>query len=103
MCIYMYVLAHPALLLNIVYMYASPNPAPPPPPPSSRYSWFADLNLRWYAVPAVSCLMLDIGGLEFTAAPFNGWYMSSEIGARNFGDEYRYNLLKVRNAMRLEG
>ena len=64
--------------------------------PFFRYSWFTDLNLRWYAVPAVSCLMLDIGGLEFTAAPFNGWYMSSEIGARNFGDEYRYNLLKVR-------
>lgn len=53
------------------------------------------MKLKWYAVPAVSSLLLDIGGLEFTAAPFNGWYMSSEIGARNFGDEYRYNLLKV--------
>lgn len=41
--------------------------------------------------------MLDVGGLEFTAAPFNGWYMSSEIGARNFSDEYRYNMLKVTN------
>ena len=63
----------------------------------SRYKWFRDLNLRWYAVPAVSGMMLDVGGLEFTAAPFNGWYMSSEIGARNFSDEYRYNLLKVIN------
>ena len=63
----------------------------------SRYKWFRDLNLRWYAVPAVSALMLDVGGLEFTAAPFNGWYMSSEIGARNFSDEYRYNMLKVIN------
>lgn len=60
-----------------------------------RFKWFKDMKLKWYAVPAVSSLLLDIGGLEFTAAPFNGWYMSSEIGARNFGDEYRYNLLKV--------
>ena len=76
---------------------------PPTPPTCFRYSWFADLDLRWYALPAVSCLMLDIGGLEFTAAPFNGWYMSSEIGARNFGDEYRYNLLKVRKIQRRLG
>lgn len=53
------------------------------------------MGLKWYAVPAVSCLLLDIGGLEFTAAPFNGWYMNTEIAARNFGDEYRYNLCKV--------
>jgi nitric oxide synthase oxygenase domain/subunit len=39
-------------------------------------------------------MLLDVGGLEFTACPFNGWYMSSEIASRNFGDEYRYNLLK---------
>lgn len=58
------------------------------------YKWFEDLRLRWYAVPAVSGMMLDVGGLEFTAAPFNGWYMSSEIGGRNFSDEYRYNMLK---------
>jgi nitric oxide synthase oxygenase domain/subunit len=27
-------------------------------------------------------MMLDAGGIEFTAAPFNGWYMSTEIGKK---------------------
>lgn len=55
--------------------------------------WFADLGLRWYALPAVSNVLMDLGGLSYTAAPFNGWYMGTEIGARNFGDETRYNML----------
>ena len=25
-------------------------------------------------------MAFDCGGLEFTAAPFNGWYMATEIG-----------------------
>ncbi|KAK2519551.1 hypothetical protein Q9966_013840 [Columba livia] len=56
-------------------------------------AWFAELGLRWYALPAVSNMLLEIGGLEFPAAPFNGWYMSSEIGTRNLCDSHRYNLL----------
>jgi len=60
-----------------------------------RYDWFEDFDLKWYALPAVSNMMLEVGGLQFTAAPFNGWYMSTEIGARNLSDVYRYNLLKV--------
>ncbi|MGH0118446.1 UNVERIFIED_CONTAM: hypothetical protein FKN15_054298 [Acipenser sinensis] len=39
-------------------------------------------------------MMLEIGGLEFTAAPFNGWYLGSEVGVRNFCDNYRYNILE---------
>jgi nitric-oxide synthase len=58
-------------------------------------AWVADLELKWYALPAVSAMRLDAGGLRYTAAPFNGWYMGTEIGARNFGDTYRYNLLPV--------
>jgi nitric-oxide synthase, bacterial len=57
------------------------------------FSWFADLNLKWYAVPAVSNMLFDASGLRYPAAPFNGWYMGTEIGARNFSDTYRYNLL----------
>lgn len=38
-----------------------------------RYSWFEELELKWYALPAVANMMLDAGGLEFTGAPFNGW------------------------------
>uniref|UniRef100_A0A096NXX3 Nitric oxide synthase n=1 Tax=Papio anubis TaxID=9555 RepID=A0A096NXX3_PAPAN len=45
--------------------------------------WFAALGLRWYALPAVSNMLLEIGGLEFPAAPFSGWYMSTEIGTRD--------------------
>ncbi|XP_069502059.1 nitric oxide synthase 3 isoform X1 [Ambystoma mexicanum] len=56
------------------------------------YEWFADLGLKWYALPVVANLLLEIGGLEFPAAPFNGWYMGTEIGMRNLCDSHRYNI-----------
>ncbi len=59
------------------------------------YPWFADLNLKWHALPVISNMRLEIGGISYTAAPFNGWYMGTEIGARNLGDTHRYNLLPV--------
>jgi nitric-oxide synthase len=58
-----------------------------------EFEWFAELGLRWHANPAVSDLCLEIGGLEYPAAPFSGWYVSSEIGARNLSDTARYNQL----------
>ncbi|NBD25305.1 nitric oxide synthase [Paenibacillus sp. T1] len=54
---------------------------------------FGELGLRWYAVPFVSGMRLEIGGLHYTAAPFNGWYMGTEIGARNLADPFRYDML----------
>jgi nitric-oxide synthase len=57
------------------------------------YKWFEDLQLKWYAVPIISSMKLEIGGIAYPAAPFNGWYMGTEIGARNLADEYRYNML----------
>ncbi len=57
--------------------------------------WFADLGLRWHAVPAISHMRLTIGGLHYPLAPFNGWYLGTEIGARNLADTDRYNLLPV--------
>jgi len=59
------------------------------------YEWFAELGLRWHALPAVSDWRLEIGGISYSCAPFSGWYMSAEIGARNFGDVKLYNLLPV--------
>jgi nitric-oxide synthase len=59
------------------------------------YPWFADLSLKWHALPVISNMRLEIGGISYTAAPFNGWYMGTEIGARNLGDVKRYNLLPV--------
>jgi nitric oxide synthase oxygenase domain/subunit len=60
-----------------------------------HYSWFADLGLRWYALPAVSNMAFDCGGIQYTAAPFNGFYMGTEIGACNFSDLDRYNQLPL--------
>ncbi|MEZ0068086.1 nitric-oxide synthase [Streptacidiphilus sp. MAP12-20] len=54
---------------------------------------FAGLGLRWYAVPAVSDMTLEIGGISYPSAPFNGWYMGTEIGSRNLADLDRYDLL----------
>ncbi|XP_064613211.1 nitric oxide synthase 1-like [Liolophura sinensis] len=56
------------------------------------YPWFVDLGLKWYGVPMVSNMKLDCGGLEFPACPFNGWYMGTEIGARDLCDLQRYNV-----------
>ncbi|MFD0958895.1 nitric oxide synthase oxygenase [Paenibacillus chungangensis] len=53
-----------------------------------------ELGLRWYAVPFVADMRLEIGGIQYTAAPFNGWYMGTEIGARNLADENRYDKLR---------
>lgn len=60
-----------------------------------EFGWFADLGLRWHAVPVISDMYLDIGGVIYPAAPFNGWYMGTEIGSRNFGDTGRYDQLPV--------
>ncbi|SDT48426.1 nitric-oxide synthase [Paenibacillaceae bacterium GAS479] len=54
------------------------------------YPSIGELGLRWYAVPVISDMALEIGGIVY-AAPFNGWYMETEIGTRNFGDAARYN------------
>lgn len=59
------------------------------------YPWFAELGLKWHALPVISNMRLEIGGISYTAAPFNGWYMGTEVGARNLGDVKRYNLLPL--------
>lgn len=53
----------------------------------------ASLGLKWYALPVLADMALKIGGVVYPFAPFNGFYMGTEIGARNLGDENRYNLL----------
>lgn len=54
---------------------------------------FASLGLKWHALPVISDLRLDIGGSSFACAPFNGWYLGTEIAARNLADEDRYDAL----------
>jgi nitric-oxide synthase len=53
----------------------------------------ADLKLKWYAVPVVSNMILSIGGIDYPCAPFNGFYMCTEIASRDFADKKRYDLL----------
>ncbi|WP_431955154.1 nitric oxide synthase oxygenase [Nocardia lijiangensis] len=59
------------------------------------FDWFAGLDLKWHAVPAVSNMNLEIGGVTYPFAPFNGWYVGTEIGARNLSDTNRYNMLPL--------
>ncbi|GIE93853.1 nitric oxide synthase oxygenase [Paractinoplanes rishiriensis] len=60
-----------------------------------EFPWFAELGLRWHAVPAIANMRLTVGGVHYPLAPFNGWYMGTEIGARNLADADRYDLLPV--------
>jgi nitric-oxide synthase, bacterial len=60
-----------------------------------EFGWFAGLGLRWYAVPVISDMYLDVGGVCYPATPFNGWYMCTEIGSRDLGDSGRYDQLPV--------
>ena len=67
-----------------------------------EFPWFADLGLKWHAVPMISNMSLTIGGIHYPAAPFNGWYMGTEIG-RNLADEDRYNMLPaIAHRMKLD-
>src|SRR4051812_13679447 len=58
-----------------------------------EFGWFAELGLRWHAVPAISNMRLTIGGVHYPLAPFNGWYMGTEVGARNLADTDRYDMV----------
>jgi hypothetical protein len=57
--------------------------------------WFEELQLKWYALPAVSGMLLQIGGVKYPAAPFSGWYVGTEVGARDLADIQRYNVLPM--------
>ena len=45
---------------------------------------FEALGLKWYALRLVAGMALDAGGVQYTCAPFNGWSMGTETGARIF-------------------
>jgi nitric-oxide synthase len=60
-----------------------------------EFDWFAELGLRWHAVPAIANMRLTVGGVHYPLAPFNGWYMGTEVGARNLADADRYDMLPV--------
>lgn len=59
-----------------------------------EHELFSLLNLRWYAIPAISNMGVDIGGIYYQTCPFNGWYVATEIG-RDFLDRQRYDLAEA--------
>ena len=59
-----------------------------------EFGWFASMGLRWYAVPVISDMYLDAGGIRYPCAPFSGWYQAdTEVGVRDLGDAHRYDVL----------
>jgi nitric-oxide synthase len=52
-----------------------------------------DLGLKWYGFPSIADMGMTIGGITYPTSPFTGWYVAPELSARDFSDEYRYNLL----------
>ena len=54
-----------------------------------------DLKLEWFALPGVSARLFEVGGIQFPAAPFSGWYSLPEVGTRNLLDKQRYDMSEV--------
>ncbi|CAJ1419388.1 unnamed protein product [Effrenium voratum] len=66
------------------------------------YPFLGDLQMKWCGVPAVSNIVLELGGLTYSAIPFNGWFADTEV-VRNLSDANRYNRLPdIAKAMGLQ-
>lgn len=62
----------------------------------------AALGMKWCAVPAISNFQLEIGGIQYGCAPFNGWFMGTEI-ARDLWEPMRYDrATEIANALGLD-
>ena len=62
----------------------------------------AALGMKWYAVPAISNFRMEIGGIVYSCAPFNGWFMGTEI-ARDLWEPGRYDrALDIAEALGLD-
>lgn len=56
------------------------------------FPWFTGLGLRWHALPIITDMRLEAGG-KWYLVPFGGWYVETEIAARNLADPDRLDLL----------
>ena len=57
---------------------------------------FADLGLRWHAVPAISNMLMrhrHFGTDRYWPVVLNGWYQTDEVAARDLADPERFNVL----------
>ncbi|MGP4016646.1 nitric oxide synthase oxygenase [Saccharopolyspora sp. 5N708] len=59
-----------------------------------EFPWFGELGLRWHTVPLISNMQLLIGGIRYPAAPFNTWFVGTEIGTRGLADENAYGITR---------
>jgi nitric oxide synthase oxygenase domain/subunit len=67
-----------------------------------RYPEVEKLKLKWCVVSTVTGFTLDLGGIKYSAMPFNGWFMNTEIG-RDLVDSYRMDKgLEIAEAMQLD-
>jgi nitric-oxide synthase, bacterial len=57
------------------------------------YKEIGEMDLRWYAVPCLTGMIMTIGGIDYPCAPFSGFYMATEIASRDLADKERYDLL----------
>jgi nitric-oxide synthase len=57
------------------------------------HPWFRGLGLRWHALPAITDMRLEAGGLWYPCAPFGGWYVEAEIAAANLAGPERLDTL----------
>lgn len=57
-----------------------------------RNNLVSKIGMKWHVLPVISNMYIEIGGIKYTAAPFNGWYMNLEI-AQNLGNHNRYDFL----------
>ena len=55
---------------------------------------FASLNMKYFPLVSFSTFLFDIGGCQFSCAPFSAFYSAPEI-ARALGDANRFNKLKL--------
>jgi len=58
-----------------------------------KYPKIEAMQLKWHAVPIITDMVFATGSELYPCAPFSGNYLGTEIGARNFADTTRYNLL----------
>ena len=53
--------------------------APPVHIHHPQHPALASLGMRWYPIPAVCALNMEIGGIVYSAVPFNGEYCSINV------------------------
>lgn len=63
----------------------------------------SELGIKWYAIPSVSFMLLEAGGIQYTGAPIAGFYQDTEVSIMDLLATSRYNLLEtVGRAMGLD-